>query len=118
MYDIDISHFTHKLWNKGKTKAEDSRIASNPKYEPETIFTKDSLVTRKVVREFIIRNNSIPYECAFCGNTGEWMGKEIALDLDHIDGDPTNNELSNLRFLCPNCHATTETYRGRNKKSE
>lgn len=43
------------------------------------------------------------------------MGKEISLELDHIDGDSTNNEKSNLRFLCPNCHATTETYRGKNK---
>jgi len=49
-----------------------------------------------------------------CGCDGTWMGQTIALQLDHIDGDGTNNELSNLRFLCPNCHALTETYAGRN----
>jgi hypothetical protein len=26
-------------------------------------------------------------------------------DLDHIDGDKTNNSLSNCQALCPNCHA-------------
>jgi hypothetical protein len=37
------------------------------------------------------------------------------LELDHIDGDRWNSELSNLRLICPNCHAFTPTYRGRNK---
>ena len=39
-----------------------------------------------------------------------------ALDdiLDHIDGSRENNRLSNLQLLCPNCHAQTPTYRGRN----
>lgn len=73
-------------------------------------------MTRSVVRKYIIRNNKVEYKCVFCGNTGIWLGKEIGLELDHIDGDSTNNEISNLRFLCPNCHATTKTYRGRNKK--
>ena len=27
------------------------------------------------------------------------------LHIDHIDGDHTNNHVSNLRVLCPNCHA-------------
>jgi 5-methylcytosine-specific restriction endonuclease McrA len=37
------------------------------------------------------------------------------LELEHIDGDPTNHELDNLRLICPNCHAQTETYKNRNK---
>lgn len=115
-YNIDISHFTGKLWNKGKHKEDDDRIVSNEKHQIDDIFTKNSKVTRKVIRGYILRNHLIEYQCAFCGNEGEWMGKPIALELDHIDGDNTNNELDNLRFLCPNCHATTNTYRGKNKK--
>lgn len=114
-FGIDISHFTHGLWNKGKTHYDDKRIPSS-KLKDEDIFISNSTRARKVVREYIIRNNSINYECAFCGNKGIWLGKEIGLELDHIDGDSTNNEKSNLRFLCPNCHATTETYRGKNKQ--
>jgi hypothetical protein len=53
---------------------------------------------------------------AFCSNCGqdEWLGQKIPLELDHIDGDRQNNLLSNIRLVCPNCHALTPTYRGRN----
>lgn len=54
------------------------------------------------------------HKCECCGNT-EWNGKPIPLQLDHIDGNPHNHLLSNLRLLCPNCHAQTETYCGKNK---
>lgn len=56
----------------------------------------------------------VDYRCNICKNTGEWLDKEITLHLDHIDGDSKNNEIANLRFLCPNCHSQTETYGGRN----
>ena len=39
-----------------------------------------------------------------------WAGVPITLQVDHIDGDHYNNELANLRFLCPNCHSQTDTY--------
>lgn len=44
-----------------------------------------------------------------CGIT-EWMGKPAPLQLDHVDGDRLNNVLTNLRFLCANCHMQTETW--------
>jgi HNH endonuclease len=53
--------------------------------------------------------------CAGCGLT-EWLGRPIPLELDHVDGNTENNRLENLRLICPNCHAFTPTYRGRNTK--
>lgn len=44
------------------------------------------------------------------------MGEPIPLQLDHIDGNHTNNKLENLQILCPNCHAKTPTYCGKNIK--
>ncbi len=38
----------------------------------------------------------------------------MPLELDHINGDRDDNRLGNLRVICPNCHAQTPTYRGRN----
>lgn len=50
------------------------------------------------------------YECVKCGNKGEWLGKPLALHLDHIDGNCKNHVLENLRWLCPNCHHQTDNW--------
>jgi hypothetical protein len=52
-------------------------------------------------------------KCEQCSIT-TWNNKEAPLELDHIDGNPYNHVLSNLRVLCPNCHAQTSTHRGKN----
>lgn len=52
--------------------------------------------------------------CWGCGIT-EWNKKPIVLELEHIDGNPENNDESNLSLLCPNCHSQTDTYKGKNK---
>lgn len=44
----------------------------------------------------------------------EWLGQPIPLELHHKDGNKNHNELSNYELLCPNCHALTDTYRGKN----
>ncbi|GEM_PF-663278 len=54
------------------------------------------------------------YACEVCG-IREWMGQAAPIELDHKDGHPLNNELNNLQLICPNCHAQTKTYKGRNK---
>lgn len=39
----------------------------------------------------------------------------VPVQLEHIDGNPDNNEVSNLKLLCPNCHSLTPTYGALNK---
>jgi predicted restriction endonuclease len=88
---------------------------SREKYTLEEVFKKDSPVTQKVLRGYVERHNVILYKCDICGCDGNWQKGQISLELDHIDGNNTNNEIDNLHYLCPNCHALTETYRGKNK---
>lgn len=57
----------------------------------------------------------ISYECAVTEcKASTWLGKPLSLQLDHIDGNKKNNDPSNLRLLCPNCHSQTKTFAGRN----
>jgi len=93
---LTCDHWTGQGWNKGEQlkKWEDySRTAS--------------------LKKHLI--NEMGHECQSCHNT-EWMGLKITLEIDHIDGDRTNNNRDNLRLLCCNCHALTPTWRYRKRK--
>lgn len=53
--------------------------------------------------------------CNKCNNT-EWLGNPIPLELEHKNGISSDHSIANLELLCPNCHALTTTYRGKNIK--
>lgn len=81
----------------------------------EEMFCENSSASRHIVKRYLVRTKLIEYKCAGCGNDGEWNGKELSLQLDHINGINNDNRLENLRFLCPNCHSQTETFSGKHK---
>ena len=112
-FNIDVSHFTGQKWTL--KPSWEPQIGLREKYSLEDIFKKNSFISQKVLRGYIERHNLLEYRCQNCGCDGSWMNGKIALELHHIDGDTTNNELSNLQYLCPNCHALTKNYRGKNK---
>lgn len=55
------------------------------------------------------------HKCESCKNC-QWLGKPINLQVHHIDGDKTNNVLSNLQLLCLNCHSMTDNFGSKNIK--
>lgn len=115
-YHIDVSHFTGGRWRDSPNMQDrDPGLDCKEKWNLDEILCKNSPITQKVLRGYVRRHNVIPYECCNCKNNGKWMGNPLPLELDHIDGDDHNNTLSNLRYLCPNCHAQTPTFRGKNK---
>ena len=113
-FGINTDHFLGRSANCGK----DHKGGGKEKYKIEEIFCENSPVTRKVIKDYIKKHNLLIYECAICGFDGEGWEGITALELDHINGINNDNRLENLRYLCPNCHATTETYRGRNIKNK
>lgn len=63
----------------------------------------------------LLKSGIKKHVCEQCNNS-EWLSQSIPLELHHIDGDCQNNNILNLQLLCPNCHALTPNYRGKNKK--
>ena len=76
------------------------------------LFKNGKISNRKTLKNII--SKIIGYKCSCCGiNT--WLSNKLSIELDHIDGNCTNNMPNNLRLLCPNCHSQTDTWKARNK---
>lgn len=77
-------------------------------------LTAGSTLKTSAVKRYLFRYKLAEKKCQTCG-LSEWMGKEIPLTLDHINGINNDNRLENVRILCPNCHSQTDTFCGKNK---
>jgi hypothetical protein len=105
-FKLDTSHFTGQAWNKGK---------KHPAKQPIESYLNNNLP----IQSYKLKNRLLKEEifkpvCNQCGNT-HWCDQPIPLELDHVNGNNKDNSLSNLRLLCPNCHALTPNYRGKNR---
>lgn len=94
---FDISHFKGQGWNNSNFDYDRFRNG---------VTIKSSVATDALI---FIRG----HRCEQCGET-LWLGEPIPLEIHHKDGDSLNNEMDNLKLVCPNCHALTDNYCGKN----
>ena len=108
-FNLDTSHFTGQLWNKGKTLG--------PKQPLEKYLSNELRIPSYKLKNRLLAEGILKRACSNCKRR-KWFGQPIPIELDHINGNPSDNRLFNLRLLCPNCHALTPNYRGKNIASK
>lgn len=124
---------TSEKWlkNTPNLKNENGEFKSLEDKEKFLKSVKNAIETQKIkYKNFVLKEdfenlkyntlkNRILFEqdskCNKCG-LKDWLGNDITLELEHKDGNNKNNLRENLECLCPNCHAQTNTWRGRNKR--
>ncbi len=57
------------------------------------------------LKMYLIKNKLLTHECKVCKLKPEWREKPLELVLDRINNEVLDNDLDNLRFLCPNCYS-------------
>jgi hypothetical protein len=109
---IDTGHFMGKGWNKGWKF--DPRQPAEP--IDKILVERSNVQSYKLKKKLFQLGIKQPY-CELCGWAEVSIDGRIPLELDHINGEHSDNRLDNLRILCPNCHSLQPTHRGKNKKS-
>ena len=107
LYDVDTSHFLGQGWSQAR------RFPDRARPIDAYLVLDGPRITSHKLRQRLIEDGIFDPECATCGGL-TWQGGPIPLELEHKNGNRNDNRLVNLELLCPNCHALTPTYRGRN----
>ena len=100
--NLNIEHFKGKGWNKG--------IRTGYKKELKVYLNNEYRINSHRLKLRLFKEGIKEQMCENCERK-EWIGKQIPLELHHVDGNKENNNLNNLQILCPNCHSFTDTYR-------
>lgn len=80
-----------EIYEKKKNKPIRDWLILEPTQKEQEVSIKRDKSYKKHKKLFCESCNFIPVD-------------SCQLDVDHIDGDCTNNELDNLQTLCANCH--------------
>ncbi|MCH7604572.1 HNH endonuclease [Patescibacteria group bacterium] len=109
-FNLNIGHLKGKGWNKGL------HFPFKEKVPLKQILVKGSTFQSFKLKSRLFRVGLKSQKCEECGWAEKSQDGYLPLELDHINGDSTDNRLKNLRILCPNCHSLKPTHRGRNSK--
>lgn len=114
-FKIDTAHFLGRSANQGNKHRGGVAAASLDSLLVEGGTAQSYKLKLRLLREGILEAKcSACYLSTWNSELSNNLDVSIPLELDHINGIRNDNRLSNLRLLCPNCHALTDTYRAKN----
>lgn len=79
----------------------------------DQLLVADRATNRSHLKQRLFEEGIKKNECERCGISA-WRGRPLTMALHHVNGWGKDNRLVNLEILCPNCHAQTENFAGRN----
>lgn len=113
--NIDISHFETTKERYLRVNREIGIFRRIPLHK---ILISGSTYSNVDLKKRLYEEGLKERKCEKCGQDEDWYGERMALILDHINGEHTDNRFENLRIVCPNCNATLPTHCGKNKKKK
>lgn len=108
-YQIATKHFLGKGWSKNKS------VPKEPVRSLEEILVIKSNFSIYQLKKRLFQAGLKKPQCEECGWAKRSEDGRVPIEIDHVNGDHSDNRFENLRILCPNCHSLKPTHRGRNK---
>lgn len=109
-HGLDTSHFLGQAASRG----DRHKGGPEKKHWSEVLVLQEGKNYREhafKLRRALIESGR-EYKCCKCSNAGEWLGKELRLQVDHKNRNWNDNRPENLEFICPNCHSQTPGWSG------